>query len=316
MQKEIVLATDFLEHSDAAKNAAIQFAKATGAALNLVHVCDDGIEAQAMWATAWGGAQAWATVVFDRMQHQATANLASYSKTFPTDATVKTTMLVGNPARALNEFIKNKNEEVSLVMLSKRRRSYFNEYFLGSVVYKVVQQCMRPIFVMPDDIDFSQWQPKHIVVAMSLADGTHHALKTAAILAKSFGSKVTLIHTIEAEPVSTKKNSTMWNSFLGQDELKAFHAEYFVKNELERLAKEVHLDESTQIEVQFGSVIETLSNAMADLKGDLLITGSHSTRGAKRVLMGSIPSTLAHSARFPLLVVQHDDLTQILEPSA
>lgn len=309
LQNEVILATDFLEHSDAAKNAALQLAEFSHARLQVVHVCDDAIEQQASWAMPWAGAQTWVGDVMARMQREAKENLETFVKNLP-NVCIETTLLVGNPPNKIKSYLKESSAEVSFVVLAKRRRSYFEEFLLGSVAHKTIQQCTRPTLIIPDDIDFSNWCPKHIVVALSLADGTRAALEAATQLAKYFDAKVTLLHTIETSHAPYSKNAGFLTAAFGHNDLEHYNAEYFVKNELTSAAQSMQMAEGkVQIEVRYGLVIESIFNCMAELKADLLVTGSHATGGTKRKLLGSIPSTLAHSAHFPLLVVRHEGLT-------
>lgn len=56
-------------------------------------------------------------------------------------------------------------------------------------------------------------------------------------------------------------------------------------------------------EVMVGEVVETLVECASQEDFDMIIVGTHGTKGLEKVLMGSVASKLTHNAPCPVLIV-------------
>lgn len=283
LKQDVLLATDFLQNTQAAAHAALVLAKMSDSGLNLIHLGDDSAEKR--------------------------EKLTSMAASLSSHGDAETTLLVGDPASEIKAYLSQNSDRISFVTLSKKRRTRFDEFFFGSLSSAVSGSCRVPLFFIPDDQKFENWKPKKVVVALSLADGTTEALRMAREFSKKMGSKIVLLHTIEMSHALADSGKFFWGTKLDQSDLTAFDTEGFVRKELERHSQSLCLEaDMVSVEVRFGSVIEELSNFMEETDADLLIAGSHATSATQLSRMGSVSAALVRTARFPVLVVHHANL--------
>lgn len=153
-------------------------------------------------------------------------------------------------------------------------------------------------------------QPKHILVPISLNpedDQTlaRHAVEAACDLAEKFGSKITLVHMA----------SISIPSHIGVDATgQIYETLSMVLNERTTRARLLMADFQKQVEARkinvTSSVVDiTESTAHAicetaqDLKADLVVVSSHSRRGIKKLLLGSVAEKVVHLSTIPVLLL-------------
>lgn len=291
---EVVYATDFFEQSRAGVNAAAWFARAFSSTLRIVHVCDDRAQVQLEMAPGYVGSAEWIGDFQEKILREAAQRIEGLCADIQSpDLSVTHALFKGSPKESLKAYIEENETKISLVTLTKRRRSFFDEFFFGSVSHALVQRSPCPTLVFPDDKNLEHWTPTHCVVAMSLEDGSDQALKLAAGIIRRSGGHISLLHTVEM-------SESLANS-VGLD----VETEEQVKTQMRKKALDLDIaPEKVDVHIRFGSVVESVSLFMQETRGDLLVVGSHAQSNLKRSVLGSIASTLAQSSRYPLLVVK------------
>ena len=130
--KKILVATDFSKESAVALDTAIDFARATGASIEVVHVVEEPI------ATV-GGAHAYAFDVPElrgellKMAEQALTDIQKAHEGVP----LATRALVGYAARTIVEMATD--EQVDLIVLGSHGRHALTRLLMGSVAERVVR---------------------------------------------------------------------------------------------------------------------------------------------------------------------------------
>ena len=139
--------------------------------------------------------------------------------------------------------------------------------------------------------------PKKILLATDGSENTAQATKAAVDIARRRASEIHLIH--------------VWH------DVHTPHAHAFVRSELRRQGREILDNEVKRIEEQGGTVtrshlregrtFEEVIKLGDELEADLLVVGSHSYRGLRRMLIGSQSEDIVHHAHRPVLVVRCED---------
>ena len=140
---------------------------------------------------------------------------------------------------------------------------------------------------------------KHLLVPVDGSDTSKLAVDKAAVLAKAFGSRVTVIYVIDPYPFTGVGTDFAY----GQAEyLSAATAE---ANEAIKHAK--HLLDQSGVTVD-SSVIEAhtawrgIVEAGETLDADLIVMGSHGRSGLEKLVLGSVTQAVLSHTKLPVLV--------------
>lgn len=149
--------------------------------------------------------------------------------------------------------------------------------------------------------------PQNIVVATDLSDCSKAATETAALYAKSFGAKVTMVHAFDPTPYIPPI------AIPGPTDLLETAAKEVRKSIQEALAEErdrVFGEQAGHVEL---TVLRHHAPGVAvvdyakDHHNDLIIVGSHGRTGLSRVFLGSVAERIVRHAPCAVLVVRPDE---------
>lgn len=134
---------------------------------------------------------------------------------------------------------------------------------------------------------------KNIVVATDFSPASEAALDCAIGVARHYGSKILLVHAVEtvSQPRFQDEAGAVETHRLAEAELKLLReAEKCTNVECER-----HLLSGTAVEVveQFLAIDHT----------DLIVVGTHGTKGFRKLLMGSVADQIFRHVRCPVLAI-------------
>jgi len=143
---------------------------------------------------------------------------------------------------------------------------------------------------------------KHILFATDLTDECH---KTVAIkaqhLAKLYGAKLSLVHSIEPLPAY---------GYEGLTDIESPYIDH-AKEAMENIAKELQITDDDR-EIVFGPTKRTIPEHAGTIDADLIIVGSHGRSGIT-LLLGSTAQAILNKSPCDVLVVRmegHKHLTQ------
>ena len=146
-------------------------------------------------------------------------------------------------------------------------------------------------------------QPKMILVGTDFSDISDEALRTAALYARTFGSRVLVAHVFDPTP---NVPPVVWSR---PDLL-----ERSIRVEIEKAIRETLtgktaslLRDVPEVELsvcQHPSAGRALCEIAEDEGADLLILGSHGRSGLSRAFLGSVAEKVVRHAPCPVLVVR------------
>jgi nucleotide-binding universal stress UspA family protein len=135
---------------------------------------------------------------------------------------------------------------------------------------------------------------KNIVVATDFSAASESALDHAVAIARHYDSKILLMHAIGSTP-----DSQSWDEarIRGADKLLT-HAEQKLCAEAEK-----HPDVECQRFLLTGTALEVVEHILSLDHIDLIVVGTHGTKGVRKLMMGSVAEQICHHVRCPVLVV-------------
>lgn len=143
-----------------------------------------------------------------------------------------------------------------------------------------------------------------ILVGIDFSPHSKRAVAEAVQLAKRLQAALHVVHVYEPLPVSTLESTSLHDDMLS----------LVSRERAARCGQGVQLCERMvagrvpyTFHVVDGMPLDGLLEAIAKLKPELVIVGSHGRGAIKRLLLGSISTALCHRCPVPLLVVPPDD---------
>jgi nucleotide-binding universal stress UspA family protein len=146
---------------------------------------------------------------------------------------------------------------------------------------------------------------KRIMVAVDESFMTNKVLTTAIELAKSSGAKLAICHAIDETIFANRQMEMMLPNSVGKAEYKLrLGAQGFLGKAAETASAAGVEVETKLIESEEKHVSDMLASAAAEWKADLLVVGSHGSRGMERFFVGSVAERLVRKAQTSLLLVR------------
>lgn len=141
---------------------------------------------------------------------------------------------------------------------------------------------------------------QNILVPVDGSDASHHALDKAALLAKAFGARLTLITVVEQNPGGIRGVVYQaGDSPLHQGAKDS--ASYWLHKGLERIAATGV--PATSIVGQHASVYQCILETARSNEVDLIVMGTHGAGALERLLVGSQTQRVLAHTDLPVLVV-------------
>jgi len=137
-----------------------------------------------------------------------------------------------------------------------------------------------------------------ILVPIDFSDPSRKALDYAAIFARQFKAKLTLLHVVE--PVATPDFATFPLSMENDESIQ------IARKQLEKVAASLRLPRGTveKTLVRFGRSFHEITEAARTRRMDLIIISTHGYTGFKHALLGSTTERVVRHAPCLVLVVR------------
>lgn len=135
---------------------------------------------------------------------------------------------------------------------------------------------------------------KNIVVATDFSPASEFALEHAISIARHYSSKIVLVHAMEASPQSPLGQETKTHD--RHESLAGAEQKLFA--EAEKCA-EIECEERLLV----GTALEVVEQILALDHIDLIVVGTHGTKGFRKFLTGSAAERIFHHVRCPVLAI-------------
>lgn len=306
--REILCAVDLEHESLGSEQIAYAMAQVLGCRLRLIHV-DTSLELAKSYqnfANSQLTPVVWEKIKGDILADKARKLRHRIQMMGASDVTFD--ILMGSPAKEIRQYLKQTRHQFELIVLGKRKRSFFNEFLLGSVANDIVAHASLPTLLVPNgDESFAGWRPAQIVVASGLQPGSFAVSEFGAKLAVANRASLKLVHVLAVRSSYGSSAFTTLNPSEADDlDLFFATAEGQVQHQLDKLAASLGLSsERISTTVLYGKTTEALLNEMSSQNTNLLVVGRHNGIDENNDSLGSVASALARTSRSPLLIVPH-----------
>ncbi|ACZ42650.1 UspA domain protein [Thermobaculum terrenum ATCC BAA-798] len=284
--RTLLLATDGLQDSALALDAALDLASRAGADLHVVHV--------------WQAPPPFApvgmvpVVVEDQSSEveSAARNLLEkeVEKVRSRGVTsVHPHLLSGRPAEEILSVARQ--IEADLIIIGSRGKSGLERLMMGSTSEEVVHHAHVPVLVLRGGADV--WPPHKVVVGDDFSEEAERAAEIAAAIAKLLGCGLELI-TAYPTPVHPRRHPEVLSELLQSLQESSSQRSENLRGKFQVEVKPV---------VEAGDPAEVLlRHSDRDGEPTLVVVGARGLGAVQRMLLGSVSTKILRTSRNPVLV--------------
>lgn len=210
--------------------------------------------------------------------------------------------------RAFDQICREaKHLGADLIIVSTHGYTGLKHVLLGSTAERVVRHASCPVLVVQDFVsrggngarEREAFRLTKILVPVDFSEYSRQALTHAIALAKQFGSKVTLLHSVYPHYYATNPGYTVYDLPVLMESLREG-----AEKQMQDLVRQTAFSGvpfESKITVGFPS--ETILQFAADAGADLIVSSTHGRTGLKRALIGSTAEQMVRFAKCPVLVI-------------
>lgn len=313
-QTSVICAVDFEHNSLAAEKLALICARAMKTDVTYCHTF---FESNDLRNAALSGGFAVPPAVIDSIQEKVEAEKQEQLRwriaaigAKATDSDIHTHIGFGDAVQEINQHIKNQHPR--LLVISKKRRSFFSEFLLGSIGNRILRDCAINTLIVPDDENiFLKGAPQKCMVALSFEEGSQNVWRQARALATSLGAKLKIVHVaLSWEELNSIGKDTKQTEFGAEVQKLINDYERKLEQKIENFCKTMDIDrKQIEIELHRGSIDTEIFRSLEKNQADLVVIGSNDARKSHLKTLGSVASSIARSARYPVFVVHETSHT-------
>jgi nucleotide-binding universal stress UspA family protein len=296
----ILLATDGTSQSGAAVIAARLLAEQLGVPVEVVTV----LEPDLAYGVALGGTPLYLPEVDAARRAKRVAAVLEYVARFSGDVAdvAPPTMHVRFGAIAEEIADVARERSATLVVVGAAPHQRVNRMIAGERAVHVLRASPVPVLSVPPG--FSAL-PRNILVAVDFAPASVHAAQVALLLLAN-GGTLTLLHML-----SPLLGDAPLRDAKGHDPAVAIQTLFErVRDELRPYAPD-HVTIETR--VRTGDDVDGIVACATGIGADLVVVGTHGPRLFERVFLGSVASSVVHTAAQAVLAVPPPSSTEALE---
>ena len=307
--QNILVATDFLPHSEAALKQAIWLARQSKARITLAHVLPN--LRQAMLSASPAAQQDMFFGEGEKFQREIREESNArmqflITKLSATDLGIQCETILGDPAIAIVHAVQK--ERYDLVLVGTRGQAAWERFVMGSTAKRLIRQCPAPVWAVKAGND---QPPQAIMVATDFSEVSRLAVSTGRDIAIRMGAQFHLLHVIDSQDIPEQLIERMPSASSFREEIRitaARRLEEFVAS----LAGDVS---SIHSHLSWGIANQEIARTAAHLKIDLLVLGTVGRSGIKGVLLGNTAEKVLDSCDCSILAVKPEDYICPIEPA-
>lgn len=282
--QNVLIATDFSHHSDAALRYGLALANLYGAQTEIVYVmpAEDYVMADPEGLHA-----ARETARRDLLEFKSrlrrTGSIAEH-----TDFHVS--MLEGPVADCLLQCAREK--KIDLIVVATHGRGALGKVILGSVAEKIFRHSPVPVLTVGPHIQHPNAvnQTRQILAPCDLTPRSHPAVEYACTLAETHNAQLTVLHVIEHLDEGVK--------------LEPERIRQGIKDQLAEIVGPHAGGVNVRYRIEFGNLPATILNVASETDADFIVLGVRPSSGVLDRFMWPIAYELVREAACPVLTVR------------
>ncbi len=278
---KVLWATDFSKESLNALSFAIHFKKLFNSQLIAVHVVPE--IPPHLYGELYLDESFYNTAVL-RMKDSSAKKIAQIEKR----RGIKFDKVYIEEGKASDKIIEiAKEEKASIIFIGRKKRSFIEQIFIGSVANRLIHHSTVPLFVVPSRK--REIALKKILIPVDLEPIMEEEIKYAEVIAKVEDSELIIFHVMELFEYEFPMEKI--NELLGN-----------LTKAIEKRIKRVK-DRSAVKIVKSIEASEAIVEYSRKNKIDLIIMATHSREGFRKFFLGSVTEKVISRVNTPILVI-------------
>lgn len=305
----ILVATDFSAHADAAFRQAIWLARKASSKITLAHSLPDlrrvmyTASLQARMDLLYGEGNQFQQEIRQKSDDAMRRKIVDLKAT---DLAVKCETLLGEPYVQLTHAVQA--EHYDLVMAGSRGLAKWETFFVGSTSKRLIRKCPASIWIVKSE---HAHPPKVILIPTDFSDVSLKAVTHGLWLSQITGAEVHLLHV--TDPLD-----------LPEDYLFPFPDMESLRKELEESAKvRLHTllaslpteGNCIQEHIVQGTAWQEIKRLTKQLSADLIVMGTVGRSGIKGLLLGNTAERVLDTCDCSILTIKPDDFVSPFLPA-
>ena len=280
MLKSILVASDLSSRSEPAIQRAVQLAKVHRAKLCVLHVVEDDLLGNQMYAEV------------GRIEAALSAQVEGLGR--PQDFEI--VVLGGHAFHIIVE--EARACDADLIVMGAHRRQALRDVFVGTTIERVTRTAGRPV-LMANSRTGERWRKVFIATDMSETSG--HAARTANALGLLENADVSFVHGYAPITRQMMTHAGIPAERVHQEAEREFQS---TRRELGRFIQGLDLgDMNYSARIIEGVGADAISGLVEQAKPDLLVIGTRGLSGIRRLFLGSVAQELMGSVEIDVLAV-------------
>ncbi len=299
--KNILVATDFSPHAEAAVKQAIWLARQNGAKITLIHTLPDMRQAvsSASYQARVNLLYADGSVFQQEIRHASETRMRQLIDSLNAgDLAIQFETLLGVPYTQITHAVQKSGFD--LVLAGTRGLATWQQFFVGSTASRLIRSCPSSVWIAKSE---HVGPPRSVLAATDFSDVSRRAVMEGLSIARLASAEFHLLHIIDSADVP--------------DDILAKAPEgHSLRHEINEASKE-HLDQfvqslggdSAQVHkhLSFGSPWQEISRLAKHLSIDLISIGTIGRSGIPGVFLGNTAEKVLTSCDCSILTVKPAD---------
>lgn len=292
--RHIIAATDFSHTAEEAARRAALLAKACGATLQIVHALYEPPLAE-----TWRKLVEREGITEESVRVRAAARLNDLADSLKKRTTVCPAVQVidGKPAQAVSTFALQNGTD--LIVVGAHGEHLLLDLFVGSTALKLLRLSVLPVLLVKQNPPFDY---ERVVIATDFSPAARAAADRVAAMLPA--AELFLFHAYEA-PFERQM------TYAGSDDETIDHyrrlGEAEAKRQMDAFVATLAEPGRYRYKVRHGYAPALISQYVAEMGADLLVSGSHRQSEISASLLGSVAGHLVNESRIDLLLVPSID---------
>jgi nucleotide-binding universal stress UspA family protein len=188
--------------------------------------------------------------------------------------------------------------KADLIVMGAHRKELLRDIFVGTTIERVIRTGSHPVLMVNSEVEQSY---SNVLAAVDMSEPSARAIRAGKDLHLIGGARLTLLHGFLANGAGL-----MSRADIRKEDLEKYIAEERLRAGGELVAflrKEEPSLQNWALRVRDGRPLEVISEAVKEIKPDLLLMGTQGRSGIAKLLLGSVAEEVLRSVEVDVLVV-------------
>jgi universal stress protein E len=279
---QILAATDFSTRSNRALRQAGLLAQSGTAQLHIVHVVDDDQPEELVRME---------TREAERILAEQVGSMAELR-----GVQSRPMIVTGDPFDGILKAAADLHAD--LIVMGSHRKQLLLDIFIGTTIERVIRKRLFPVLMVNHE---AQRKYENVVVPVDMSEASANALRVGLSTGLIDREGATLLHGFLALPEGKTSlvgpDRASMSDYVASERQRATDelATFLVANDLSRARWSLRIEE--------GGPMEVISRAVAEMRPDLLVMGTHGRSALLKALIGSVTEEALRSLNVDILAV-------------